>query len=53
MNDEILKKNIIKIVKEHKESCDNSECGIFSCNLYLLLNKAGIYLSREEAELFF
>ena len=45
---ELLKKNIILLIRDHKKSCDHSECGISTYMVAELLKKAGIELTKEE-----
>lgn len=49
---EILKDNLIKLVKDHRRTCNNVSCSI-SLSLVLVVGKlAGLEFTEEEADLF-
>ena len=48
----MLKANAIALAKDHKQTCDNPECGISLYMLRQLLEKAGIELSDDDRMVF-
>ena len=46
--DELLKKNIILLIRDHKKHCDHSDCGVSTYMATELLKKAGIKLKKDE-----
>ncbi len=50
--DEILKRNIIQLVKQHKDGCTDPECGVSMLLTERLIKKAGIKLTKEESAIF-
>lgn len=53
-NDELsfLKENLIKLVKNHKNTCHNTDCGISLFYIRKLAEKAGIVFTNEEKRYF-
>ena len=45
---ELLKNNLIALVRDHKKHCDHGECGISTYLVAEVLKKAGIELNKEE-----
>jgi hypothetical protein len=50
--DEALKDNAIAMVKDHKRTCNNPDCGVSTYLLMLLVDKASIKLTKEERMMF-
>ena len=46
--DEVLKNNAIAMVKDHKRTCNNPDCGVSTYLIKLLVDKAGIKLNKAE-----
>ena len=49
---ESMKANIIKLVKDHKDHCHDSECGISLFLVKKLVEKAGFTLTDDEKRYF-
>jgi len=47
-----LKKNIIKLMLDHKEHCSSPDCGISTYLVMVLTKQAGITLTAKEQALF-
>lgn len=45
---ELLKQNIIALVRDHKKHCDHSDCGISVYMVAELIKMAGLKLTKEE-----
>jgi len=49
---EYLKQQLIRLIKDHRKTCDKSDCNI-SLSAFLTIAKlAGLVLSEEEKKLF-
>lgn len=48
MNNEMLKQNILKLAREHKNDCHDPECEINMTMIGELIARAGIKLTDEE-----
>ena len=46
--DEVLKNNAVAMVKDHKRTCNNPDCGVSTYLIKLLVDKAGIKLNKAE-----
>lgn len=52
MTDEQLKENILWLVQDHKDRCDDPGCAISLYFVRVLAEKAGIKFTEDEAALF-
>ena len=50
--EDILKENIIRLVKEHKDHCHTPDCGISLMYVRRLAEKAGLKFTEEEKKYF-
>jgi len=50
--EEVLKRNVIRLVEHHKKYCEGSECDISLFLVKEIVEKAGIILTEEEIKLF-
>lgn len=47
-----LKENVIKLVKDHKDHCHDSECGVSLYYVRKLAEKAGVIFTDDEKRYF-
>lgn len=47
----VAKNSFMRLVKEHKKTCNKSDCGIQLLAIMLALDKAGIKFSKKEMRL--
>ena len=47
--EELLKQNVLRLAREHKRHCDSPDCGISLYFVAMLLDLAGIELTKEES----
>jgi hypothetical protein len=50
--EQFLKENLLKLVKEHKDNCHSSECSISLFHIRKLAEKAGITFTDDEKRSF-
>jgi len=50
--EEVLKENLIKLVKEHKDHCNTPDCGISLMFVLKLAEKAGLKFTDLEKRIF-
>ena len=50
--EEVLKDNLVKLVKHHKKYCEGEDCDISLYLLLMLAKKAGLFLTTAEQKEF-
>lgn len=46
--DDLLKTNVLQLVKQHKDDCHDPECGMSMHMVEVLIRKAGIEMTEQE-----
>lgn len=46
----LLKYNVMELVKQHKKTCIGKNCNVNLCLVGLLIEKAGIKLTKNQRE---
>ena len=46
--EDLLKTNVLQLVEQHKDHCEDPECGVSVYLVEVLIRKAGIEMTVEE-----